>query len=355
MKRAITRRRLYPFPIETVWRAFDSADALARWLMPNTFVPTLGHRFEFRTAPAPGFDGIVHCEVLELSPPHRLAFSWVGGGIDTVVQFDLRPTEGGTLVTLAHTGFEGPKGILLSWMLGNGWSGMLNRKLPRAIADIAAGSPEMPADCDTQTTGFWRLFNRAFRRSTALVLATSLAGAAGNRVYGSERSSPLKDMVVTMYAPMAETLVAAADLMPEDKYEFRATADVRSFGQMIAHVAGSQFLYCAAASGQKLDSTLAGRLARVRPYSEAPSTRALTMTRSELIALLKEGIDYCRGAHDAIAEATVLQPVKFGARSMPRLQAFLENVAHNNEHYGNLVAYLRVNGLVPPSTAQRAR
>jgi uncharacterized protein YndB with AHSA1/START domain len=58
----------YPHPVERVWAALTSSDALAVWLMPNDFKPVVGHRFTFRTKPAPGFDGIVHCEVL-LPPP----------------------------------------------------------------------------------------------------------------------------------------------------------------------------------------------------------------------------------------------------------------------------------------------
>ena len=69
--------------------ALTDRAALAAWLMPNDFLPEVGHRFAFRTKPAPGFDGTVHCEVLTVDPPRELAYSWVGGGIDTVVRFTL--------------------------------------------------------------------------------------------------------------------------------------------------------------------------------------------------------------------------------------------------------------------------
>jgi uncharacterized protein YndB with AHSA1/START domain len=73
---------IYPHPIDQVWAALTSADALASWLMPNDFQPVVGHRFTFRTKPAPGFDGIVRCQVLELDPPRRIAWSQAGGKID---------------------------------------------------------------------------------------------------------------------------------------------------------------------------------------------------------------------------------------------------------------------------------
>ncbi|MFE9690773.1 SRPBCC domain-containing protein [Micromonospora sp. NPDC005806] len=74
-------------PPAKVWRALTDSDLLARWLMPNDFRPLPGHRFTFRTTPRPGqgFDGIVHCEVLELDEPHRLRWAWRGGRLDTVV------------------------------------------------------------------------------------------------------------------------------------------------------------------------------------------------------------------------------------------------------------------------------
>src|SRR6185437_4413393 len=75
----------YPYPPERVWAALTSSEALAAWLMPNDFVAEVGHDFTLRTKPAPGFDGIVRCRVLELDPPARMVWSWAGGNIDTTV------------------------------------------------------------------------------------------------------------------------------------------------------------------------------------------------------------------------------------------------------------------------------
>jgi len=76
--RSIQIDRVYDFPRAMVWEAIADSDALADWLMPNEFRPVLGHEFTFRTKPAPGFDGIVHAKVLELSPPERLVIAWNG-------------------------------------------------------------------------------------------------------------------------------------------------------------------------------------------------------------------------------------------------------------------------------------
>jgi uncharacterized protein YndB with AHSA1/START domain len=160
--RDIRIERRYPHPPEAVWRWLANREAMAEWLMPNTFEPVAGHRFEFRTRPAPGFDGIVHCEVIEITPPRRLAFTWAGGGIDTVVTFDLVPELDGTRLVLTQAGFAGAKGVILSFMLGNGWNAMLGKKLPRLLA---SREPAMsPEGCGHDKSLFWRIFDRVFSR-----------------------------------------------------------------------------------------------------------------------------------------------------------------------------------------------
>lgn len=124
----------YPQPIAKVWSAISEAKSLAEWLMPNDFVPKLGHQFTFRTHPRPGFDGIVRCEVTRLEPPRLLAFTWLGGPLNTVVTFTLKECDSGTDFTLSHTGFEGPEGAAISAMLGSGWkSNIVGGKLPALL------------------------------------------------------------------------------------------------------------------------------------------------------------------------------------------------------------------------------
>ena len=93
MKRDLRFEQIYPYPPDRVWEAITDPEAMADWLMPNNFVPQIGHQFQFRTKPAPGFDGIVNCEVIAIERPHVLAFTWKGGGIDTVVTFTLQTVD----------------------------------------------------------------------------------------------------------------------------------------------------------------------------------------------------------------------------------------------------------------------
>lgn len=133
MKREIRVRMTYPHPPEAVWEALTDPVAIADWLMPNDFLPKVGHRFTMRTKPAPGFDGTVHCEVLVIDKPRRLSYSWKGGGIDTVVTFTLERIKNGTALMLEQTGFQGLRAIAISYILEKGWK---KKILPASLLTV---------------------------------------------------------------------------------------------------------------------------------------------------------------------------------------------------------------------------
>jgi uncharacterized protein YndB with AHSA1/START domain len=131
MKRDLHFEIDYPHPPEKVWQALTDPVAIAEWLMPNNFEPRVGHTFTFRTHPAPGFDGVIHSEVLEIHPPKRLVYTWCNGKLNTCVTWTLQATQDGTRLILDHTGFEGWRGWMLSNLLGQGWrTKKLAQKLP---------------------------------------------------------------------------------------------------------------------------------------------------------------------------------------------------------------------------------
>ena len=141
MKRDLRYEELYPYPIDRVWEAITDPDAISDWLMPTDFAPRLGHKFQFRTKPEPGFDGIVNCEVIALEPPRRLAYTWKGGGIDTVVTFTLQSVPQGTKLVLEHKGFRGMRATMVSFFLSSGWKKrILPQRLPAALARYQAGA-----------------------------------------------------------------------------------------------------------------------------------------------------------------------------------------------------------------------
>jgi uncharacterized protein YndB with AHSA1/START domain len=141
MTESIRKEIVFPQSREDVWRALTDSAALADWLMPNDFEPRVGHRFTFRTQPNPqvGFDGIVHCEVLECAPPNQLAYSWAGGGIDTQVSYQLEPEGEGTRLFFEQSGFDlsQPWGDAALRGADAGWTRFLER-LAGVVAGLAA-------------------------------------------------------------------------------------------------------------------------------------------------------------------------------------------------------------------------
>jgi uncharacterized protein YndB with AHSA1/START domain len=132
----IVLEQTYPFSPERVWRALTDPAALAEWLMPNDFEPRVGHKFQFRSKPMPGWRGYVECEVIEVAPPRRLAYTWLGDAdwqAPTIVRWTLEPTDGGTLLRLEHTNLQEPWGRELQAMLSQGWKKMLSEKLMRVV------------------------------------------------------------------------------------------------------------------------------------------------------------------------------------------------------------------------------
>lgn len=147
MKRDLVLEFAYSEPSELVWQAITDSTLLSEWLMKNDFVPIVGTRCQFRMKPQPGFDGIIQCEVLEVQPPHRLVYTWDGGGLwgKTTLTWTLESFDGGTRLRLEHRGFQGFRPFLLSLMMGSGWKKKLNRDVSVILARLAAAqNPDAP-------------------------------------------------------------------------------------------------------------------------------------------------------------------------------------------------------------------
>jgi uncharacterized protein YndB with AHSA1/START domain len=164
MKADIDQTVLYPHPVDRVWAALTSSSALAAWLMPNDFKPLVGHHFSFRTKPAPGFDGIVHCQVVEMEPPSRMVWTWAGGNIDTTVTFTLEAVDGGgTRLRMHQVGFHGLGAQLTRRILASGYPRILRQLLPAYLDQQAGlGTPARPAD--TECASGWRAYLGLIRR-----------------------------------------------------------------------------------------------------------------------------------------------------------------------------------------------
>lgn len=135
MQRDIKHQFTFSQPPKVVWEYLTNADLLAQWLMPNDFMPIVGHRFQFKTKPKVrlSFDGTVYCEVLEIITYKKLVYSWKGGiskenpSLDSVVTWTLTPSDHGTVLLLEHSGFKGLKNYLSYFIMNIGWAKIGNR------------------------------------------------------------------------------------------------------------------------------------------------------------------------------------------------------------------------------------
>ena len=154
-------------------------------------------------------------------------------------------------------------------------------------------------------------------------------------------SPSMASVLKSMHATIRRNLAEAAESMPADEYAFKPTPDVRSFGQVIGHVANANFLFCSQAKGEQPPSTA--------------SYEKLT-EKSALSKVLQDSLSYCDEVYATTTDANFAQLVKYGGPNgggqTARGSLLLFNTTHNNEHYGNIVLYMRLKGLVPPSTAR---
>jgi len=140
---AIVVDEVFPHAPETLWRTLTSGALMARWMMaPAGFAPVEGTHFTFQTTPAGQWDGLIRCQVLEVVPNRRFAYSWKGGHdsnagygshLDTIVTWLLEAVENGTRLRLVHSGFVMPANETAFRNMSEGWSKVMPRLGP--IAD----------------------------------------------------------------------------------------------------------------------------------------------------------------------------------------------------------------------------
>ena len=132
-------------------------------------------------------------------------------------------------------------------------------------------------------------------------------------------------------------LVAIAEAMPESKFHYKEAPEVRSFGEIVAHVAGE---------GRMEMETVAG-VAQPGSSERFDSLRS----RAEILRALAEFFDYGTMVLAGLTDQQALELVPLRGRQSPRWLIVMQTIGHNKEHYGNLVTYLRLNGIVPPASA----
>ena len=128
---------VFPHAPETIWKALTNGELIGRWIMvPTGFEPVKGTHFTFQTTPAGAWDGVIHCQVLEVIPNERLTYAWKGGHetnigygapLDTVVTWTLSRVEGGTRLRLVHSGFITPTNDSAFKTMSGGWTKVVQK------------------------------------------------------------------------------------------------------------------------------------------------------------------------------------------------------------------------------------
>lgn len=178
------------------------------------------------------------------------------------------------------------------------------------------------------TKNFCALFAGCIAFPAALL--SQQASSPANPITASEKG---------LYSFISNAVVGAAEKMPEENYSFKPSPDVRTFGQLVGHVADANYMFCSQAVGE------------ANP-SKASIEKSKT-SKADLIAGLKEAVAYCDKAFSGMTDTAGSRMVQFMSFHLAKLSLLSLNTAHTDEHYGNMVTYLRIKGIVPPTSEKQ--
>jgi uncharacterized damage-inducible protein DinB len=147
---------------------------------------------------------------------------------------------------------------------------------------------------------------------------------------------PLSRAIKGMWDGVKRNIAESADKMPDANFAFKPTPEVRSFGELLGHVANSNFNYCSRAKGE----------ANPNQGNDFEKKTA----KADLVKAIADSNAYCDSVYGSMNDMKAIEMIKVGQNEMPRVSPLVSNISHDNEHYGNIVTYMRLKGLVPPST-----
>ena len=171
---------------------------------------------------------------------------------------------------------------------------------------------------------------------TTIILLAFIAAAQLQAQAVTTEANPMVATARAEWQPIIGYITKAAEQMPEADYAFKPTPTVRSFGQLIGHLADGQTIICNAA------------LAQTSNAAEGDIEDKVT-AKADLIAALRKSTDLCTRAY-AQPDAATTGMIKLFGQNKTRFAALVRNTVHDGEHYGNIVTYMRIKGMVPPSS-----
>lgn len=139
------------------------------------------------------------------------------------------------------------------------------------------------------------------------------------------------------YETIKTNIMKSAEKMPDAAYSFQPTPEERTWAELMGHIADAQTGICSSASGEP-----------------KRGTAAQLKTKAELVKALQDSFAVCDAAWAATTDANAASAAKFRNRDTARLTVLIYNTTHDNESYGTMAVYMRLKGVVPPSTADRA-
>jgi uncharacterized damage-inducible protein DinB len=172
-------------------------------------------------------------------------------------------------------------------------------------------------------------------RTLALSACCALFAATVPAV--AQSGNPMTDAMKAQFAIVKGDLTKTAEQVTEENYAFKPTPDVRNLGALIGHVADASYYFCSTASGA------------ANPMKGTSVEKSKT-SKADLQKALNDALAFCDAQLNAMTDAKGAEMVDFFGGKQPRMAVFAFNTAHDFEHYGNLVTYMRLKGMVPPSS-----
>jgi uncharacterized damage-inducible protein DinB len=226
---------------------------------------------------------------------------------------------------------------------------------PIGAAPATARQPEVSMPLTAIQDPFRLLRPAPARRHRSLVAALAVvvlasAGAgspAGAAVEAPAAPQPVADMLRFLWAGARANLLASARVVEPRHYDHRPLPELRSFGELVAHVADTQYFFCSAARSEPNPNEPHHRANVVAPES----LEARLEGKEEIVAAAERAVAYCDPVFESAADATLGELLVVGMPGQTRIRPLLLGLHHMARHYGNMTIYLRELGYVPPSSA----
>jgi hypothetical protein len=152
-------------------------------------------------------------------------------------------------------------------------------------------------------------------------------------VSAASAANPVIAETKLTYSQIKANIIKAAEKMPESGYSFQATPEERKFGELVGHIADAQTRICGAATGD------------VKPANAGKLT-----AKADLVAALKASFETCDAAMDSVTDENAMTMMPFQRAQRSKISVMIYNTIHDNESYGTMAVYLRLKGIVPPSS-----